>query len=111
MNELRMELKVCEGCGVLWVRSGRDGTVYCRGCAEKLADFPAAIGRRLPRGPRRRRVDSAVVRASGLRVVGGSAARTATGSAATGFAATGLAATKGQATRMTVAGGARGAQR
>lgn len=97
MNELRMELKVCEGCGVLWVRSGRDGTVYCRGCAAKLAEFPAAAGRRLPRGPRLRRVDSAVVRASGLRVVGGSAARTATRSAGT----------IGQATRMTVAGGAR----
>lgn len=81
MNELRMELKVCEGCGVLWLRSGQAETIYCRGCAAKLAEFPAALGLRKARGPRRRRVDTAVVRASGLRVVGGTGVKTATATA------------------------------
>ena len=89
MNELRMELKVCEGCGVLWLRGGQAAEVYCKGCAAKLAEFPAALGRRLPRGPRRRRVDASVARKSGLRVVGG----TATGTM------------NGTATRMAVGGG------
>ena len=41
MNCLRMDLKVCEGCGALWLRVyGTDG-VYCRGCVKKLAEFPA----------------------------------------------------------------------
>ena len=73
MSNLHMELKVCEGCGVLWLRSGQAATVYCRGCAAKLSEFPAALGRRLPRGPRVRRADAAVVRRSGLRMVDGAA--------------------------------------
>jgi hypothetical protein len=44
MSHLRMELKVCEGCGALWIRSGMADGVYCRGCTSKLADFPAAQG-------------------------------------------------------------------
>ena len=48
MNDLRMNLKVCEGCGALWLRSGETGA-YCRGCAATLAEFPA------PRRRRRRR--------------------------------------------------------
>lgn len=78
MNELRMELKVCEGCGVLWLRGGQAGQIYCKGCAAKLSEFPAALGRRLPRGPRRRRVDAQLARKSGLRVVGGTGAGSAT---------------------------------
>jgi hypothetical protein len=34
------ELKVCEGCGNLWVRCRNIGRVYCVGCAIKLADYP-----------------------------------------------------------------------
>lgn len=44
MNELRMDLKVCEGCGTLWLRAGLGEGVYCRGCARTLAEFPAAKG-------------------------------------------------------------------
>lgn len=45
MTILRVELKVCEGCGALWVRPAGQG-VYCRGCAKYLAEFPAPRGKR-----------------------------------------------------------------
>ena len=49
MNYLHMELKVCEGCGALWLRAGvLSMGVYCRRCAAELAQFPAARGRRSP---------------------------------------------------------------
>ncbi len=56
MNYLRMDLKVCEGCGALWLRMGGTDGVYCRGCVKKLADFPAPRGRHA--GGRRRRACS-----------------------------------------------------
>jgi len=40
MNDFSLELKICEGCGVLWLRSGRIDGVYCRGCSARLAEFP-----------------------------------------------------------------------
>jgi len=40
MNHLRLDLKVCEGCGGLWIRAGVVDGVYCRRCAEVLAEFP-----------------------------------------------------------------------
>jgi len=43
-----MQLKVCEGCGALWLRSRAGIEVYCRGCAQKLAGFPAAGADRRP---------------------------------------------------------------
>ncbi len=51
MKYLKMDLKVCEGCGGLWIRNGREAGVYCRYCAVILAEFPAprvkrATGRR-----------------------------------------------------------------
>jgi len=62
MKYLKMDLKVCEGCGGLWIRNGREAGVYCRYCVVILAEFPAprakrATGRkrkmpvRLPGGP------------------------------------------------------------
>ncbi len=41
MTNLRMELKVCEGCGALWLRMNGVCSVYCRGCARQVSDFPA----------------------------------------------------------------------
>lgn len=41
MNNLSLELKVCEGCGVLWLRHVIDG-VYCRICSRQLSSFPPA---------------------------------------------------------------------
>lgn len=40
MNESRFFLKICEGCGVLWLRAGAIEGVYCRGCSSKLSEFP-----------------------------------------------------------------------
>ena len=39
--ELRVQLKICEGCGCLWFRAQTQGTVYCRQCETKLREFPA----------------------------------------------------------------------
>ncbi len=41
MHNLRLELKICEGCGVLWLRSGKIDGCYCKGCSARLAEFPA----------------------------------------------------------------------
>jgi len=46
MNYLRMDLKVCEGCGALWLRVSATKGVYCRGCSAMFAEFPAARERR-----------------------------------------------------------------
>jgi hypothetical protein len=40
MKYLRVDLKICEGCGALWLRAGPIDGVYCRGCIARLADFP-----------------------------------------------------------------------
>jgi hypothetical protein len=48
MKHLSVDLKVCEGCGGLWLRAqssiGPHG-VYCRACALRLSEFPAPRGR------------------------------------------------------------------
>ncbi len=49
MNDLHMELKVCEGCGALWLRAKNTSGVYCRRCTGALAEFPTAKGRRTAR--------------------------------------------------------------
>jgi uncharacterized Zn finger protein (UPF0148 family) len=38
--ELRVQLKICEGCGCLWYRAQTQGSVYCHTCEKKLNDFP-----------------------------------------------------------------------
>jgi Zn-finger nucleic acid-binding protein len=42
-----VELKYCERCGGLWLRSKDEEEVYCPGCVPKMAEFPP---------PRRKRV-------------------------------------------------------
>lgn len=45
--ELRVQLKVCEGCGCLWYRSQTAlASVYCNGCETKLKDFPTPESRK-----------------------------------------------------------------
>lgn len=56
--ELRVQLKVCEGCGCLWYRPACLGSAYCRECQLKLKDFPVNLNR-----PRR----AAQLKASGKR--------------------------------------------
>jgi hypothetical protein len=51
----RVSLKVCEGCGTLWIRELRTGVVYCRPCAELLQDFPDPKTRRRAGRPKKDR--------------------------------------------------------
>ena len=44
--EMRVQLKICEGCGCLWYRAQSEGSVYCRGCEVKLREFPAPESRK-----------------------------------------------------------------
>jgi len=44
--ELRVQLKICEGCGCLWYRAQTQGSVYCRECVVKLQDFPSPESRK-----------------------------------------------------------------
>ena len=52
MKHFRMDLKVCEGCGALWLRAGVVEGVYCGRCRAKLAAFPKPVHLR-ERKPRR----------------------------------------------------------
>jgi hypothetical protein len=47
MNSLnvKMNLKVCEGCGALWLRANLNGGIYCKRCTPKMAELPPS-GRR-----------------------------------------------------------------
>lgn len=38
--ELRVQLKICEGCGCLWYRAQNHCSSYCRECAVRFMDFP-----------------------------------------------------------------------
>lgn len=44
--EMRVQLKVCEGCGCLWYRAQTLGGVYCLRCETKLKDFPSSESRK-----------------------------------------------------------------
>jgi hypothetical protein len=56
MNYLRMDIKVCEGCGALWLRAQTADGIYCKTCRARLSALPAAKGRRRPLGPRKPRL-------------------------------------------------------
>ena len=44
--EVRVQLKVCEGCGCLWYRGQTQRSVYCRECQTKLRPFPSPESRK-----------------------------------------------------------------
>jgi len=46
--ELRVQLKVCEGCGCLWYRSQTQENVYCNQCERTLCHYPAPGSRKRP---------------------------------------------------------------
>jgi hypothetical protein len=56
--ELRVHLKICEGCGCLWYRAQTQGSVYCSGCEEKLKDFPTPESRKRRGRPSRKTLRS-----------------------------------------------------
>ena len=45
MKVVKMQLKVCEGCGALWIRSLVCG-VYCKHCSVLLSEFPTPQSRK-----------------------------------------------------------------
>ena len=51
--EMRVHLKVCEGCGCLWYRANSEVRVYCFGCYERLKEFPTVKGRQNRGRPRK----------------------------------------------------------
>src|SRR5580700_7049064 len=48
---LRIFLKVCEGCGVLWFRANGCAEVYCPDCARKMRCLPPVRRTRRPGTP------------------------------------------------------------
>jgi hypothetical protein len=44
--DLRVHLKVCEGCGCLWYRIQDEIRVYCTTCNERFKDFPTPQSRK-----------------------------------------------------------------
>lgn len=38
--EIKIQLKVCEGCGCLWFRVQGQASVYCNDCDVKLREYP-----------------------------------------------------------------------
>ncbi len=59
MTYLSVTLKVCEGCGTLWLRSAAGTTVYCKKCAQILKDFPDPKTRLRPGRPKKQAVGPA----------------------------------------------------
>lgn len=43
---VRLELKYCERCGGLWMRTWGTEDVYCPSCAVQMSDMPAVRRRR-----------------------------------------------------------------
>ena len=54
---IRLELKYCERCGGLWLRTHGTGDLYCPACAGEMLELPAARGRRRPRLPVNHRIE------------------------------------------------------
>ena len=51
--DLFLHLKICEGCGCLWLRSNLESGVYCAACFDRLKQFPAVHGRKGRGRPRK----------------------------------------------------------
>ena len=54
--EVRVQLKICEGCGCLWYRAQTQGSVYCKECETKLRDFPSPESRKRRGRPGRKQL-------------------------------------------------------
>jgi hypothetical protein len=51
--ELRVHLKVCEGCGCLWYRAQAEARVYCSSCHDRFKEFPTPQSRKRSGRPRK----------------------------------------------------------
>jgi hypothetical protein len=54
MMYLRVHLKICEGCGNLWLRAEGGAVNYCSICTRKLGEFPKPRTRSHPGGRRKK---------------------------------------------------------
>lgn len=63
--EMRVHLKVCEGCGCLWYRAQAQSSVYCAGCRKRLREFPSPQSRKRRGRPVRKPSIWAVAQAMG----------------------------------------------
>jgi predicted amidophosphoribosyltransferase len=54
--EVRVQLKICEGCGCLWYRTQAQKSVYCKECEEKLKNFPSPESRKRRGRPSNKRL-------------------------------------------------------
>jgi hypothetical protein len=57
MEIIRLELKYCERCGGLWMRTWGTEDVYCPSCAEHMLDLPIGRKRSKPHLPVNDRVE------------------------------------------------------
>lgn len=48
---IRLELKYCERCGGLWMRTQDSGDVYCPACVTHVLDLPGSRARTKARLP------------------------------------------------------------
>jgi hypothetical protein len=55
MSHSCLHLKICEGCGRLWLRNHTVSDVYCHQCTVHFSDFPAPRSRRPKGRPSRER--------------------------------------------------------
>ena len=55
MTYVRIFLKICEGCGALWLRAHGSEDVYCVACSRKMRTLPAPRPMRRGGRPRLRR--------------------------------------------------------
>ncbi len=53
MTYQSVSLKVCEGCGTLWIRKQAGAGVYCAPCIDVLQHFPDPKTRRRPGRPKK----------------------------------------------------------
>lgn len=68
---IRLELKYCERCGGLWMRTRGSHDVYCALCVLQLKEFPAARGRRKSRALINDRIEITGQRANWPEACGG----------------------------------------
>ena len=54
--EVRIQLKVCQGCGCLWYRAQTLDSVSCKECEAKLKTFPSPESRKRRGRPGRKQL-------------------------------------------------------
>jgi hypothetical protein len=46
-NRVALDLKICEACGRLYLRTQSESGIYCARCAAMLCDFPTPKSRKI----------------------------------------------------------------